>query len=449
MRKDLKARLVTGSISKILTKMTIPMIWGMLSMMAFNFADTYFVSRLGTIPLAAMGFIFPVVMTINHLAVGLGVGASSVIAREIGEGDTNKVKRLATDGLILSVVIVLGIVVVGFCTVDILFKSLGASPETMFFIKEYMSIWYAGMIFVVVPMVGNNIIRASGDALWPGMIMLTGSVINIILDPIMIFGIGPVPEMGIRGAAVATVIARALTMILSLWVLSKRKKLLAYSIASWKKTSESFRKILYVGIPSSIGMMIPTISLAILTWMVSLLGQKAVAGFGVAGRVEGFALVIFMALSSVFGPFVGQNWGAHKYKRINIGLSLVTRFALICGVFQAVLLFFLARPITELFTNDSEVARIAILYLSIVPISYGAAALTHLASAAFNALNKPIPSVILMAARLLFLHIPLAYLGLKVFGIVGFLLATHIACAIVALWAIAWVRNACRCPRQS
>ena len=438
------AILTEGSIGRALLKMTVPMIWGMLAMMTFNLADTYFVAKLGTIPLAAMGFTFPVVLTIAHVALGLGIGASSVISRAIGEGDTNKVKRLTTDSLYLSLLLVSITILVGFLTINPLFKMMGANEQTLSYIQQYMRIWYIGVLFLVIPMVGNHAIRASGDAFIPGMIMVVGSLINIILDPILIFGFWGIPAMGIKGAAWATVVARALTMILSLWVLHKKKQMLSFQLPPLKMLVESWKKILYIGIPSSGTMLVPTICLGILTWMVADFGQEAVAGFGVAGKIEGFAVVIFMALSTVLSPFVGQNWGAHQFNRVRKGLTKVFNFSLIWGSLQAILLFIFAEPITTLFNHDPQVTRYTILYLQIIPISYGLLSIIHLSSAAFNALGKPLPAAVIMLFRLVILHIPLAYFGKKHFGFLGFLMATHIAIITTAILSVLWIRKTCK-----
>ena len=443
-RESFQATLTEGPIGVALFKMTLPMIWGLLAMMAFNLVDTFWVARIGTIPLAAMGFTFPVVLTVGHLAMGMGIGASSVISRAIGEGDPRKVQRLTTDSLTLSFLVVGVGLIAGSLTIDPLFTSMGADRETLAYIRAYMQIWYAGIIFLVVPMVGNHAIRASGDTFSPGMIMVFGSVANMILDPLLIFGWLGFPAMGIRGAALATVMSRALTMILSLWILSRKKNMLSFARPEIQDVLESWRKILHIGIPSSGAMVIPTVCLGILTWMVADFGQKAVAGFGVAGKVEGFALVIFIAVSTVFSPFVGQNWGARQYSRVRKALTKTINFSLLLGFVQAVLLYVLAEPIARVFNSDSDVLFFTVRYLRIIPIGYGVVSVVFLITSAFNALGRPLPAVMLMAGRLLCLQVPLAYFGKTVFGYTGFLLATHVASVTTALWGLWWIRNTCR-----
>ena len=180
-----RARLIEGSVGRLLVRLTVPMILGIVSMVAFNLADTFFVSRLGSTALAALSFTFPVVLVINSIALGMGIGASAVISRAIGEGNEDRVRRLTTDSLSLSLIIVFVFVIIGQLTLDPLFRILGATRELVPLITQYMRIWYWGMIFVVVPMVGNNAIRAGGDTKTPGFIMGAVAGLNFLIDPML------------------------------------------------------------------------------------------------------------------------------------------------------------------------------------------------------------------------------------------------------------------------
>ena len=191
--------LTTGSIKKILLKLTLPMIFGMLGMVIFNLIDTYFIGQLGKIQLAAISFTFPVVLVVQSISLGVGMGTGSVISRIAGKGDTTGLKRLATDSLILAILVVIVSMIIGVFTIEPLFSALGADGTVMPYIKGYMSIWYFGLPFVVVPMVGNNIIRSLGDTMVPGLVMIGSSVLNAVLDPLLIFGISIFPKNGDTG----------------------------------------------------------------------------------------------------------------------------------------------------------------------------------------------------------------------------------------------------------
>ena len=206
--------LTLGSVRGQLVRLSLPMVWGIVAVQAFVLADTFWVGRLGTAPLAALGFTFPVVFALASLAMGLGVGASSVIARAVGAGEMDRVRMLTTNALVFGVLVVALGSGIGLLTIDPLFAAMGAGPDVLPLIRAYMEIWYWGMAFLVVPMIGNSAIRAMGDSLTPSLVMIAAALINMALSPVLIFGWLGAPEWGIRGAAIATVIARALTLVM-------------------------------------------------------------------------------------------------------------------------------------------------------------------------------------------------------------------------------------------
>ena len=425
-----KALLVEGSIGKILVTLTIPMIFGMVGIIAFNLVDTFFVGRLGTRELAALSFTFPVVMVIGSLALGLGTGASAVISRAIGEQDTKKVRRLTTDALVLSVLLVGAFVFVGFLTIDPLFRLLGASPELLPLIRQYMVIWYPGMVFLVVPMVGNNAIRATGDTKTPAIIMLMAAVLNTLIDPLLIFGLGPFPRLELAGAAIATVIARAVTLAVALWVLHFRDRMTTLELPSLKAMSSSWKSILYIGLPTAGTRIIGPISIGVVTRLLASYGPEAVAGFGVAIRIEFFALTVIIALASVVGPFVGQNWGAGRLDRVTTGLKYSNRFSMVWGAAMLLVLGAAAGWIAPLFNDNPEVISTTVLYLMIVPISYGAHGVLHISNTALNVLQRPFHAAALIAGQMFLLYIPMAHLGSRAFGLWGIFAGIVIALCI-------------------
>ena len=439
----MQQRLIEGNVGQQLIKLSIPMIWGVLAVTAFNIVDTYFVGQLGTKPLAAMSFTFPVVMTLGSLAMGLGIGASSVIARAIGKGDRDRVKRLTTDSLTLSLLVVAIFVSLGLVTIEPLFTALGAGADILPFIRDYMQLWYFGMIFLVIPMVGNSAIRASGNTLTPGIIMIVAAGVNIILDPLFILGWGGFPRLEIQGAAIATIISRAITLVAALFVLHYQEKMLCFNLPKLKVILTSWQKILQIGLPAAATSMITPISIGLITSAIAFYGAEAVAAFGIASRIESLSLIVIIALSASLGPFVGQNWGAKKYHRVHRALNLSYLFCLGWGIMMAAVLAPSASWLASLFNSDPQVIQIATNYLWFVPISYAAAGIIFVASSTFNALGKPIPSMIMTVSRMVVLYIPLAYVGSKLFGINGIFAAACIANLAVGIGAYIWNQKTC------
>lgn len=418
-KKRGRATLIDGPVHTLLIKMTIPMIFGMLSVIGFNLIDTYFVSHLGTTHLAAMSFTFPVVMVIASVSLGLGVGASATISRAIGEGDHDKVKRLTTDSLFLSFFIVAVFVFAGLLMLEPTFTLLGASKETMPLIIDYMLIWYPGVLFLVIPMVGNNAIRATGDTKTASIIMLVGMTLNFILDPLLIFGLGPFPRLELKGAAIATVIARSLTFALAIYVLYGQKRMLTFKYPGMGDIINSWRQILYISLPAAASNIIIPVSIGIITRIIASYGPEAVAAFGVASRIDMFALIIVMALHASLGPFVGQNLGAGRFDRVRLGIRYAQIFALVWGLFVCIVLLFGGRVIASLFSDNELVISTITLYFWIVPIGYGMQGLLRLSCQALNIMRRPVHSAILGSTQAFLLYIPMAYLGSKVIGLEG------------------------------
>lgn len=437
-------KLTEGPIGNHLVQLTLPMVWGLFALIGFNVADTYFVGQLGTAQLAAMSFTFPVVLTVGNLAFGIGIGASSVIARAIGEGDMRRVQRFTTNSLSLALTAVIIFVILGLLTLDPIFQALGADSDTLPYIRDYMRIWYLGMVFMVVPMVSNSVIRAAGNTLIPSLMMTFGATLNVLLDPLLISGHLGFPRLELQGAALATVIAQGTTLVASLMVLRFKENLLSTQLPNLKETLWCWRDILFVGLPAAAASMVTPISIGVITSFLASYGAAAVAGFGLASRVESLALIAVVALAGSMGPFVGQNWGAHQVGRVRQGLRQGFRFCLAWGVLMTIGLGLGARSLSTIFNPDPAVISVSAQYLVIVPISYGAAGLLQVASTAFNAMGKPTPSIVMTITHMVGCYIPLAYIGGRLAGPTGIFMAASIANLLVGLGAYWWTQKTCQ-----
>ena len=439
-----RAYLTEGSVPRHLFNLTTPMIWGILAMMAFNLTDTWFVAQLGPAELAAMSFSFPVVMVLISLGIGLMAGTSSVLARAIGQNEHAKVRRLSTDALVLSLIISAVFSLLGIATLDPLFSLLGAGPSLLPLIREYMVPWYAGFVFFLSPMVGMGAIRATGDSRLQSQILIGAAVINLILDPLLIFGLMGFPRLELQGAALATIAARAATLGIGYWALRYKFDMLEFEPVRLAVFWRSCKQVLHVGMPAAGTNMIIPVATAFIVAVMARFGPENVAGFGVATRIEGVSLVVFYAMSAVIGPFVGQNLGAGRYERLVSSVNISAVFCLGFGLFLAVVLGVFAERLARLFNEDREVVRVCTLFLQLVPVSYGAAGIVMLVNAAFNGLGKPLPAVVVSTTRMLLLLMPGAYLGALWFGLVGVFGAIVVANVLGASIAYIWYRRACR-----
>lgn len=441
------ARLVDGKVSQHLLRMTVPMIWGLIAVIGFNIADTYFVGQLGTDELAAISFTFPVVMVVISISVGFGSGAASVVARALGAGDKGRARQLVTAALLLAALVGLGLMAFGLAISDPLFRLLGAEERLLPLIHDYIDLWFVAIPFFLVPMCGNGCLRGAGDTRLPSMIMIFAAILNIVLDPLLIFGLWGFPRMEMEGAALATLIARAAALVASLSVLHFRERMIAWRLPGLSTLLGCWAAVIHVGIPAAGTQMIKPIGLAVVTALVAGFGSVSVAGFGVATRLEAFFFVPLFAVASVIGPVAGQNGGARRYDRVEEAM----RFSyLLCALFGggAALVLALAGPFfASLFNENPEVIEAAALYLWIVPVTYFFEGMLFSVTGALNGLGKPAPAILLAAAKVFGLYLPLAWLGQAVFGLHGIFAAAAIANLLGGGASWWWMKRSCTTER--
>jgi putative MATE family efflux protein len=411
--------LTHGPIKNHLIRLAVPMTWGILVIISFQLVDTFFVSMLGTEELAALAFTFPVTFFIFSITMGFSIAMSSVIARLIGQGDADLTHRVTTHGLML-VFLVCGVIgLLGYHFQDPIFVMLGANEQMRPLIHDYMTPWFAGAVFISLPMVGNSAIRASGEARLPAMIMTIAAVLNVILDPLMIFGLAGFPRMELEGAACATVFANMIAMFAGLYIIHVRKKLTDLSyLYRLKEFGNSAKRLLAIAIPVGITNALQPAVNAFIVYLLATSGHAAVAAFGVVSRIEAFAFVILMGVAVGMGPIIGQNFGAKKYDRVNQTINLAMRFSVLWSLGVAVVLGLLGQTIAGFFSDEPDVIHYAALFFWIVPFSYAFSNLIRGWGSAFNAMGMPRRSFIMIVAGVGFM-VPAVYFGHALGGIAG------------------------------
>ena len=414
-----KGRLTDGPISKHLIRMSLPMTWGVLTMISFQLADLFFISKLGTKELAAISFTMPVAMAVFSLIIGMAIAMSSVLSRAIGEGNEDQVKRLATQGLCFAFIAGLFFSGMGLFFIDPLFRVMGADNTMLPIIDDYMDIWFGGAVFLTMPIVGNAALRATGDTMTPAKIMTVVSVMNVILDPLLIFGMFGFPRLELHGAALATVFANACAMFAGLYMICFKKKLISLRPFQIELFGDTVKRLLFIALPAGITNMIQPLTNAAIISMLAAYGTHAVAAFGIVSRVESFAFVVIIGLAGGMAPIIGQNWGAQNYDRVNETLHKALGFSVLWAFFVAAILGLFAQQIAGLFSDEASVIHYTALYFWIVPITYAAGNLVQGWASAFNALGVPQRAAMMILSKYLIFQIPLAFIGGKLFGVPG------------------------------
>nr|WP_269748290.1 MATE family efflux transporter [Alteromonas mediterranea] len=403
------------------------MILGMVMMMSFGLIDTFFVSLLGTDPLAAISFTFPVTFTVISLNIGLGIGTSAIIGKLQGSKALTKSQHYATGSIMLSVLLVGALALIGFFTIEPVFKMLNATENLMPYISDYMGLWYLSSIFLAMPMVGNSVLRACGDTRTPSIVMAAGGGLNALLDPIFIFGLGPVPAMGIKGAALSTFIAWIVGALWILYILAVRRKLMLPRLLTLSELRESSREILKIGLPAAGANMLTPVAGGIMTAVVASYGAEAVAAWGVGNRMESIASIVVLALSMTLPPFISQNVGAGQVSRVKEAYSLTLKFVLIWQFLIFLVMWGLSSWIAVAFANEVEVSVLIQLFLMIVPLGYGMQGIIILTNSSLNAMHRPMTALTLSVIRLFVFFVPISVAGSFFFELKGLFAGTVIA----------------------
>lgn len=431
---DGKRDLTKGPVWRALAAMSAPMSFGIFAVLSVGLADAYFLGQLSGAALAAVGFIYPVTTAITSLSIGLSAGANAALSQGVGRGDDDEAtRRLGLHAIGLGIVLSLGVAGLFLLVYPWVFGALGAGDGVSDNIAAYIPVWAISFPFLVVMMITNAVFRAHGDSLTSAWIMVLAAVVNVGLDPLLIFGMWGLPEMGMTGAAVATLAGRLIAVLLALYI-AWRRGLLGWCGSLFSGLWASVRKILNVGLPAAFSNSINPAGMALVTAAVATVGEAAVAGFGAATRIQSMALVPLLALSSGIGPVIGQNWGAEKHARARKTTATAFWFCMGYGALVAAVLAIFAEPLAGIFASGEEDARFAAIYLRFVGLSLFGYGLVVTANAAMNARDKAIWSMSLSLGRIFALYLPLAWLGALTLGYPGIIAAAMLA-NVLAGWA--------------
>jgi putative MATE family efflux protein len=427
------------SVSTSLSRLTAPMMLGVSSTIVVQTLEMGFLGQLGHSSIAAITFTFPLTMILTSIALGISIGTSSVIARSVGGGDIAENRRLATHSLMVTALLMSSLSFVGWLVIDPAFRLLGANDSLLELIHDYLDIYYPGVVLFTLTMIASSIMRANGRAGVPGLVMTLGAVLNLAIDPILIFGWFGMPRMELAGAAAAMTVSRVVTSGILLYYVMHENLVVLQSV--WDGITNSLRRILHIGLPAMATQMIGPITAALITRLLASHGDIVVAAYGVATRIEGIAVMLFFALSGSIGPFVGQNSGAGKHDRVREGLRVTYQFCIGWGLFMAVVLFFFGPTFAGWIEGSKTVIDTAGWYLAVVPWGYGMWGVLMMASASFNALGKPLPSTIMSFTRMFFLFLPLAWTLNYFFGYHGIFIATLASNLIMGAVGYFWLRT--------
>jgi len=346
-----------------------------------------------------------------------------------------------TASLLLTIAIATVMIALGWHFNDDLFLLLGATPELLPEIWQYMKYWWPGAWMMMLMIVINSSMRAVGNTKLPSMMMLGSAVLNAVLDPILIFGLGPIEGMGIAGAALASTLCWAIVVMVMIYSLAKID-LLHWADMTLKELIAIWKRLMVVGVPAMITNVLVPIASGILLVMVAPMGEQAVAAFGVGARIEPFAIVVVLALTSTLPVFVGQNFAAGQHERIWQALSIGIRFIIVWQLLVWLLLWLVSPFFALIFSQDPVVIDKIGHYLMLMPIGYAGMGVVLCANAALNALQRTGISMTLNLIRLVLFYVPFAWVGSQYYGFEGVLMGASLGNVLAGILVWGMIRRA-------
>lgn len=444
LRKLATAKLTTGSVTGHLVGQTLPAIVGVTAIMSIGLVDAYFIGQLGPEALAAIAFIFPVTVALASLGVGVMVGINSVVARAIGEEDFERCARRANFGLVFAVLSGVLIGAVLYALIGPMFLLMNAPDNLLPLILDYMQPYALGFPLIMAIMGFNGVLRGQGEARKTSYVSVTYAAANWVLDPILITGALGFEGYGIAGAAYATIIGYGIGAVLAAFLMRSADVPIDLTLLRKGSLIDPAVAILRVAGPAAFSNSINPIGLSILTALVALQGEAAVAGFGAAGRLQSFATVPLLALSGSIGAIVGQNWGAREYDRSRQAALYAFGFCVIYGLGIAAAMVAAGEFFADLFTEDPDVIAEFALYLTIAAWGYAGFGLLIVANGILNAVDKASFALTQSAARVFLVMLPFALVLVASWGssaIYAAELAANLFGGLTGLALVYWVLN--------
>ena len=404
-----------AGVASALLKLGIPTMVGMLISALYNAIDAYFVGGLGMSQMGAVSVVFPIVQIIIGLGMMFGAGASSYISRLLGKGANEQEDKTAStslfSGLLVGTIIIIGIMVF----LDPVLTALGSTETILPYARAYAKIYVTGSIINVFTVMMNNLLTAQGATKFTMKAMLTGSIANVILDPIMIYGM----DLGIEGAAIATVISLCINMALYIGYIAKKKGVLRFSVRNIAPSKTIYAEVLKIGIPVLLFQLLASTAMGSINTAAKPYGDFAVAAMGAVTRIMTVVTYVVFGFLKGFQPFAGYNYGAKKYERLKKSIRLCMIWSTVFCIVAAIVLFIFADPIVSLFGTDIEMAGIAAKALRLNAVLFITFGFQMVYASLYLAIGKILVGSVLSLSRQGIFFFPLVLVLPHVMGLTG------------------------------
>lgn len=424
MKKDSGKDLTEGNILRHLLVFSVPLLIGNVFQNLYNAIDSFWVGHyVGKEALGAVSLVFPIMFFLISVVFGVVGGSTIMIAQYYGAKDTVNLQKTFNTSFIFTLTASLVVSLVGIYSNRFLLQLMNAPADILPLAQQFLTISFAGLIFAFGYNLLNAVLRGMGDTINPLKFLIISTIINIILDPPLIIGWGPIPALGIRGAAWATVISQALAFFFTLYYLRRNSHVLSLKINLLKIDLPILRKMLKLGIPMGVQAIAVSLGTLFLSALINSFGSDVVAGYGAASRIAAFALLPAMSLSSGVSTLTGQNYGARKNDRIKEIIFWGSIISAATALMMTLVMQIGANYLVGVFTPDPTVISIGSAYLQIESLGYLFLMLMFSFNGVLQGTGKTFLTMLVSLGSLWLARIPLAYLLAQRLGEKGIWLA--------------------------
>ncbi|QCC50882.1 MATE family efflux transporter [Halapricum salinum] len=433
--------LTSGGIGWPLFYLSLPIVVTNLLQTAYNLADTFWVGRFSTTALTAITFSFPLVFLMFAMAMGLAIAGSVLVAQNIGADDESQAQFAASQTVVFSLTVSLGLGLAGYAVVEPVLGLLGADAAVQVLAADYMRVIALGMPFMFGFAVFISLMRGYGDTVTPMLVMLGSVVLNIAIDPFLIFGWGPFPQLGITGAAIATVFSRALAMVVGLAIMFRGSYGVEIHLSQMRPDFAYWGKLLRIGVPGSVEVTGRALSVTVMLFIVGQFANEVVAGFGVVARVNSIVFLPAIAVSQGVETMTGQNVGADRLDRAERTNNFAAKILFAVLAAMGVFAFLFAESIIGVFTSDPKVIEPGATFLRYAAPSFGFIGIMRAYIGGFRGTGGTLTAAAITVVMLWVVRLPIAWFGAGSIGQEGVWAAFAVSNVVGAGLAWAWFRR--------
>ncbi len=436
----------TDSLGLVLWRQTWPMAIGVLALLGFQLVDSAFIARLGTTPLAAQSFTFPLSFLIIGIQVGLGIAIAALISRALGAGQEARARRLGSLVLLAGTGTIALLALLLWGVQEPVFRRLGADAASLALIRTYwapqlLAAWLGAALYF-----GYSLFRAHGDTWLPGKMMVVTSLVNLVLDPLLIFGVGDWEGLGLPGAAWATAIAFSCGLL----VLGRRLRETDW--LSWqglgREARASARPFVGIAGPAMVSQLMPPLAAMLAISVVATLGEASVAAWGLASRLETLSLMVVLAMTMSLPPWLGRCYGAGDWDQVHRLMRLALRVVVVWQLGLGLVMAAAAPWVGLALSGNVEVRDDLALLIRFLLPSYAALGVCMLVVSAGNALGWPLRAMLMSGARLFLFYLPCLGLGAWLGGLAGLAVGAAVGNLLAGLAAWQVLRRILASPRR-